>query len=336
MNFKQLQYFVATAKHGSITAAARELDVAQPSISQQLANLEYELKNALFERNYKGVQLTESGQLFYTHATELLNRMIHAKAVITDLAKYPSGTVSLGLTQAIGNVLAIPLIESICESFPDIKVQITTLPSKILNKALAEKEIDIALSYKEEMPAANILSKPLLREDLYLAVGTKGKCNTYRQLLSLDALTFDALCNLEIMTPGHKESLYDVLKSMEDKHSKKLKLQPGFGQLSTALRVITDGKGLMIAPSSAAYHLAEHGLVKLVPLRDEELKREVTINTHVDKTITKAMSLVIDKVVTLSREANVSGAWTGDFIYRNPESELCQSKSNVNYLAAYK
>ena len=92
----------------------------------------------------------------------------------------------------------------------------------------------------------------------------------------------------------------------------------------------------MIAPSSAAYHLAEHGLVKLVPLRDEELKREVTINTHVDKTITKAMSLVIDKVVTLSREANVSGAWTGDFIYRNPEAELCQSKSNVNYLAACK
>lgn len=62
----------------------------------------------------------------------------------------------------------------------------------------------------------------------------------------------------------------------------------------------------------------------------------MTINTHVDKTITKAMSLVIDKVVALSREANASNAWTGDFIYHDPEVELCQNKGNVNYLAACK
>lgn len=335
MNFKQLQFFVSTAKHGSITAAARELDVAQPSISQQLANLEFELKNTLFERNYKGVHLTESGQVFYSHATELLNRMIFAKNAISDMAKYPSGTVSLGLTQSIDNILAIPLVDELSQIFPDIKVQITTLPSKSLNKALADKEIDIALSYKEEVPTANIIRKPLIREDLFVVVGTQS-VNAYKELLAVDALTFDAICHLSVLAQGHKDTLHDTLKTMEVKKEKKLKLLAGFGQLSTALRVVTQGKGIMIAPSSASYHLAEKGLVKLIPLIDDELKREVTINTHVDSSVTKAMSIVINTITSLTRVANNNQSWAGEFVYSDAADKSCINHSKINELLVCK
>ncbi|MEG3765281.1 LysR family transcriptional regulator [Alteromonas sp. 14N.309.X.WAT.G.H12] len=335
MNFKQLQYFVSTAKHGSITAAARELDVAQPSISQQLANLEFELKNTLFERNYKGVHLTESGRVFYSHATELLNRMIFAKNAITDMAKYPSGTVSLGLTQSIDNILAIPLVNEISKIFPDIKVQITTLPSKCLNKALADKEIDIALSYKEEVPTANIIRKPLIREDLFVIVGTRDAV-TYKDLLSVDALSFDAICHLAMLAPGHKDTLLDTLKNMEVKKEKKLKLLAGFGQLSTALRVVVQGRGIMIAPSSASYHLAEKGLVKLIPLIDDELKREVTINTHVDSSISKAMSIVMNTIISLTRVANKNRSWAGEFVYSDTEDRHYIDRSNISELITCK
>lgn len=58
MNSKQLLYFSVTVEKGSIAAAARELDIAQPAISQQLVNLEREMGATLLERSFKGVSLT--------------------------------------------------------------------------------------------------------------------------------------------------------------------------------------------------------------------------------------------------------------------------------------
>ena len=69
MNTKQLIYFLKTAELCSIAGAARDLGVAQPSISLQLDNLEHELGTQLFERDYRGVTLTESGQLFSDRPT---------------------------------------------------------------------------------------------------------------------------------------------------------------------------------------------------------------------------------------------------------------------------
>ena len=79
MNTKQLQYFLATTEQGSISAAARKLDVAQPAISLQLANLEHELKIKLFERDFRGVKLTDAGRLFEDHARIILTLMNTAK-----------------------------------------------------------------------------------------------------------------------------------------------------------------------------------------------------------------------------------------------------------------
>ena len=58
VNFKQLEYFAAVAEAGSISGASRELHVAQPPISRQLALLEDELGATLFLRTNKGVELT--------------------------------------------------------------------------------------------------------------------------------------------------------------------------------------------------------------------------------------------------------------------------------------
>ena len=60
MHSKQLHYFVMTVRKGSIAAAARALDIAQPAISQQLASLEREMKATLLERSFSGVNLTSA------------------------------------------------------------------------------------------------------------------------------------------------------------------------------------------------------------------------------------------------------------------------------------
>ena len=66
MDFHQLQYFVAIAESGSITAAAKKLFLSQPPLSMQMKRLEKELGCVLFLRGAREVQLTEAGKLLYT------------------------------------------------------------------------------------------------------------------------------------------------------------------------------------------------------------------------------------------------------------------------------
>ena len=75
MNFKQLEYFAAVADEGSISGAARELHVAQPPVSRQLALLEDELGVTLFLRTNKGVELTEAGQCLYRHSRQMFQSL---------------------------------------------------------------------------------------------------------------------------------------------------------------------------------------------------------------------------------------------------------------------
>ena len=72
MDFHQLQYFVAIAESGSITAAAKKLFLSQPPLSMQMKRLEKELGCVLFLRGAREVQLTEAGKLLYTRAKSML------------------------------------------------------------------------------------------------------------------------------------------------------------------------------------------------------------------------------------------------------------------------
>ena len=72
MNLKQLEYFVAIAEEGQITAAARRLHISQPPLSYELAQLERELGTQLVRRGPRGVTLTEAGRLLYDRARRIL------------------------------------------------------------------------------------------------------------------------------------------------------------------------------------------------------------------------------------------------------------------------
>ena len=68
MTLQQLTYFLAAVEHGSFSAAAESLFMAQPSLSEQIRRLEAELGVALFARGGRGLELTEAGRLFRPHA----------------------------------------------------------------------------------------------------------------------------------------------------------------------------------------------------------------------------------------------------------------------------
>lgn len=97
MTLKQLEYFAAVAETGSITAAARDLHVAQPPISRQLAQLEDELEVQLFHRNNKGIELTEAGKCLRQQIQQTFQDLRSAAERVRDVDAGLRGRLSIGV-----------------------------------------------------------------------------------------------------------------------------------------------------------------------------------------------------------------------------------------------
>lgn len=97
MNFRQLEYFVAVAEAKSISRASRELHVAQPPISRQIAMLEDELGVCLFLRNNKGIELTEAGRCLYQQSEQMFQNLRMMADSVRDVDAGLRGQVKLGV-----------------------------------------------------------------------------------------------------------------------------------------------------------------------------------------------------------------------------------------------
>src|SRR5687767_3820801 len=97
MTLQQLQYFLAAVEHGSFSAAAAELHLAQPSLSEQVRRLEAELGVRLFQRAGRRLELTEAGRLLRPQAERTIAAAEEASASVREVRTLTGGTASFGM-----------------------------------------------------------------------------------------------------------------------------------------------------------------------------------------------------------------------------------------------
>ena len=123
--FNQLAVFHAIAREGSISAAAKQLQVAPPSVSNALKALEQQLGLPLFTRTTRRVELTEAGRLLFARSADSLAQLELAVESIGDLAKVPSGKLRITLPRFVYQYLLRPIYADFCQQYPEIELEIS-------------------------------------------------------------------------------------------------------------------------------------------------------------------------------------------------------------------
>src|SRR5687768_209756 len=100
MDIRPLRYFISVAEHLNFTEAAKQLYVAQPAVSQQIAFLEKKLGVKLFHRNKHSVQLTNAGSIFLKDAIQLLKKLDESIENARQAEAGLIGTLNIGLLSA--------------------------------------------------------------------------------------------------------------------------------------------------------------------------------------------------------------------------------------------
>ena len=148
LDVTRLRVLVAVARHGSVTAAARELNYAQPSVSHHLARLEAETGVRLIQRAGRGIRLTEAGRLLADRAAEVLGRLDAAENELAAHAGLSAGRVRLAaFPSALGTI--VPAAAAMLRAeYPGMDVRLTEAEPPEALRMLRAGYVDVALVFR--------------------------------------------------------------------------------------------------------------------------------------------------------------------------------------------
>ena len=124
INWNLYKQFYFVAKHGSTSAASRELLVAQPSVSLGIKQLETQLGCELFKRSYRGMELTEQGKTLYEYISYAYKSISKAEEGISSCHKHDANTINIAAIDTTLHIFLLPAIESFRKLNPEINVKV--------------------------------------------------------------------------------------------------------------------------------------------------------------------------------------------------------------------
>ncbi len=198
MDRRELEYFLAVVEHGSVTAAAQALHIAQPSLSQALRSLERELGVALFRRLPRGMRPTPAGEALVRPARQVLRGFEGADAAVRAVSGLLAGRLDVAVVSALSVVPVAGFVTAFRHRFPDVRVRLhepqpehdvaklvldgtcevgfaltASSDPEIVAMELAPEEVCLALPPGATVPATTVPVSAIA--DLELIVGTDAR-----------------------------------------------------------------------------------------------------------------------------------------------------------------
>lgn len=171
MQIRQLQYLMSVAQHGSIAAASRTLNIAQPALSRQIAAIEAEMGSLLFERLPRGVALTRAGRELVRHATRILGELGDVKAHVAAAAEGRRGTLRIGvIPNQSANPHLINAVKAFMKDVPDVTIVVTPMSSARQEIALKEGTLDAGLIVWRSPLDASLTGRFVQRDHMAVAI----------------------------------------------------------------------------------------------------------------------------------------------------------------------
>jgi DNA-binding transcriptional LysR family regulator len=165
MTLQQLHYVLATFEHGSFSAAAQALHLAQPSLSEQVRRLEAELGVKLFERVGRGLVPTEAARALRPHAEAALAAVDAAHASVGAVRELRGGTAVFGTFGTARSYLGSDLVEDFRRSHPDVRVRVVGQNSTRTVEAIRAGELEAGLVVLP-IDDRGLTVRPAMRDEL--------------------------------------------------------------------------------------------------------------------------------------------------------------------------
>lgn len=255
MELRQLRYFAKAAETLNFSDAAKALNIAQSSLSQQIKQLEDELNVQLFLRNSHSIRLTEAGEEMLPFALRTIHDAETCADRIHDLQKLLTGTLNIGITYSFSPILTETVI-SFMKMYPHIKLNIIYKPMSELMELLAKRDLDFVLAFKPTKPVADVESHILFQNSLSAIVSST------HPLASKDKVTLAELGQYELALPSKGLQARNAFDSLVTTYND-FQIRIELNEVNILLKLIRQTHLVTVLAEDSIYNECD---VKAVPL----------------------------------------------------------------------
>ncbi|MFF7095516.1 transcriptional regulator CynR [Streptomyces rubradiris] len=178
---RHLRYLIAVAENGTFTRAAEELHISQPTLSQQIKQLERMLGTRLLDRTGRTVRLTDAGAAYVHHARRALRDLAAAERAVHDVQDLSRGHLRLAVTPTFTAYLTGPLAAELHSRHPGITLTLREMAQDRIEAGLLADEIDLGIAFTgSHLPG--ISATELFTESLTLVTSARHPADDHRAL----------------------------------------------------------------------------------------------------------------------------------------------------------
>jgi LysR family hca operon transcriptional activator len=273
MELRHLRYFVAVAEEGSLTLAAeKRLHTAQPSLSRQIRDLEYEVGVQLMSRSVHGIELTAAGRAFLDHARLALTQADAAGEAARRAAQPAKPTFALGFLTGQEMDWLPETMRILQNELPNIEVSVSSQYSPDLAQALLRGKLDLAFMRPEaHMPDLDY--KVVVKEPLIIAMPSDHRLASH-DTVALQEIAGEIFIGMSNTAP----TLQVIIDEYLERSGMDLRPAHRVDNLAMAMSLIASTRGVALLPIYAKNFLPWS--VTSRPLRGKAPTIDLVIGYH--------------------------------------------------------
>ena len=269
MQLQQLRYFLEIAKEKSISAAAKNLYISQPSLSQQIINLEKELGIPLLIRHSKSVSLSEAGEQFLIHAQRIVGETTQLSELMHKHSILQEGTLRIGMLWIAGYINLFQVLADYRKPYTNLKYDLKIDGTAILLDQLLKRNLHSAfiIGSDEQFELQKDLFFRRIMMDRYVAIVSSEHPFAGKKSLSLRELH-----NVPVIMPSKASAFYRQLVQYFEQYHITPTCICETSQSDTVVRLAAQNFGVGFSSDSIARSIQTKEF-QIIPLEEAIVRR---------------------------------------------------------------
>lgn len=300
IDLRLLHYFLALANHGSISAAASALGLAQPSVSENITKLEKRLNIQLAIRGPRGITLTEAGLALARQGKELIDAAERLAQEVSAIAGDVRGHVAVGLPPSLSILLSVPLAETVYTELSSVRLHVVGGLSGDILEWVASGRLDLGCVY-ENPDSAVFESHPILIEELFIVSAPDNLPRICSETGSR-SVSAEALSGLPLVMPSAPHGARRFLERFARANRINLNVAIEMDSLPQIIEMVSRASAYTVLPHAAVARAVEAGELALIKINNSRLQRTAYLTRKRSGTASAASLAVRRTMLKIIRE----------------------------------
>ena len=299
MDLRQLNYFLSLCEEGSTTRAARRMNVVQPALSMQIAKLEDELGQKLFERSSQGMTPTPAGQLAYRLFSPLLRDLSDAKQQVVSRSGEISGRIAVGLVASVTTSVLARALAIFARQYPEVEVSACDGYSSAHLDQVRSGMLDFAIVNKTRR-RLDLPFMDVLHEEMVLVT----KAANGRGLPS--PILFRDLVGLPLVLPSKNNGLRTIIDDIAEDEDVAISIRLEVDAVAAIEELVRQSDWVTVLPAIAVHRGLADGSLRAHRIVAPRVTRQLICVHNPRRPLSEAARLFIDTLGSeLAYAANV-------------------------------